>query len=442
LGYARRIVAANHGTRVGSGIIEGNRVRSGMGAATSGVYSAQEPEGVDAPAAFAELYRLHAPFTWACLRRLGVPPALVDDAMQEVWVTAHRRLATLHAPGAAKAWLYGIARRVAAHYRRAEGRHRCKLDAWGDTAPTHAEAGRESQLIVEAILASLDERVREAFVLSELEGWTAPEIAQATGANTNTIYWRVRTARHQLQSQLAAQGRERSLDAEVIELRDATKPSRKAISHAWLVLAPQLGRAPVLGGLFASWSAAKLAIVGAGITVALATGVEVGLRPSSAAAPRAAVVATAEPSPSPSPSPAVAPSPVAVLPSTPSAVVPEDPTVPDDRAPAEVAPSPARVVVPPAPEPAPAPAVDVTADDARLLTEAKLALTEGRTADATAILAAHRDRFADSKLADLRASLELDLLCRSGDAAAARARIDAAAPGRLPASCRALGATP
>lgn len=415
-----------------------------MGAATSGVYSAQEPEGATAPAAFADLYRLHAPFTWACLRRLGVAPALVDDAMQEVWVTAHRRLATLHAPGAAKAWLYGIARRVAAHYRRAEGRHRRKLDAWGDTAPTHAEAGRESQLIVEAILASLDERVREAFVLSELEGWTAPEIAQATGANTNTIYWRVRTARHQLQSQLAAQGDGRSLDAEVIELRDATKPSRRAISHAWLVLAPQLGRAPVLGGLFASWSAAKLALVGAGITVALATGVEVGLRPSSAA-PRAAAIAIAEPSPSPSP--ADVPS-AAVLPSTPSVAVLGDRAVPDvarareDRA-VEVAPSPAaRVVVPPAPEPAPAPAVDVTADDARLLTEAKLALTEGRTADAAAILATHRDRFAGSKLADLRASLELDLLCRSGDAAAARARIDAGAPGRLPASCRALGATP
>lgn len=416
---------------------------SSMGAATSGVYSAQEPEGVAAPAAFADLYRLHAPFTWACLRRLGVPPALVDDAMQEVWVTAHRRLATLHAPGAAKAWLYGIARRVAAHYRRAEGRHRRKLDAWGDTAPTHAEAGRESQMIVEAILASLDERVREAFVLSELEGWTAPEIAQATGANTNTIYWRVRTARHQLQSQLAAHGGERSLDAEVIELRDATKPPRKAISHAWLVLAPQLGRAPVLGGLFASWSAAKLALVGAGITVALATGVEVGLRPSSTAAPRAAVAAV---DPTPSPSRAVAPSPVAVLPSTPNAGVPEDrvpPEVAAEDRPVDVAPSSAaRIVVPPPPEPAPVPAVDVTAEEARLLTEAKLALTEGRTGDAAAILAAHRDRFADSKLADLRASLELDVLCRSGDAAAARARIETTSPGRLPPSCRALGAAP
>ena len=98
--------------------------------------------------------------------------------------------------------------------------------------------------------------------------------------------------------------------------------------------------------------------------------------------------------------------------------------------------------MPPAPAPAPSPAVDVTAEDARLLTEAKLALNDGRTTDAAAILATHRERFADSKLADLRASLELDLLCREGDAAAARARVDAGAPGRLPASCRALGATP
>lgn len=407
-----------------------------MGAATSGVYSAASVRAAvvgvaPTAAAFAELYRGHASFTWACLRRLGVPPSAIDDAMQELWVTAHRRLETLHSPAATKAWLYGIARRVAAHQRRTEGRHRRKLDAWGDTARTHDEAERESSMIVEAILASLDARVREAFVLSELEGWTAPEIAAATGANTNTIYWRVRTAKHQLRTQLG----DRDLDAEVIDLRERTRPPGGALNHCWLAIAPQLGKASV-GGLFAAWSAVKLAIVGAGVTVALASGIEVGTRSTPAPDGRSSPAAAREPASSDPPKatgegPAVA---AAVLPAPTMAAPVVAAPMPATREPAS------RSAVVPPPPASPSVAVDVTADDARLLADAKLALTEGRLEDARTIVAAHRRRFADSKLADLRGAIELDLACRAGDVAAAQAMMTAMPTVRRPASCSRLEA--
>lgn len=374
-----------------------------MGAATSGVYDADELD-VGGPAtsnaAFVALYRTHASFTWSCLRRLGVPAASIDDAMQELWVTAHRRLSSLHSPAAAKSWLFGIARRVVSHQRRTEGRHRRKLDAFGEAAPTHERAERESAMIVEGMLASLDERVREAFVLSEIEGWTAPEIARATGANTNTIYWRVRTAKDLLQRRLG----ERDLDSEVIELRGATKPSRKSLAHCWMIILPKLGKAPLLGSIFAGWSVAKTAIVGAGITVAVATGVEVGMRP----AEPTEVVATVADAPERAPVQVAAREPVvatqvAVLPAPviaplPTVVPPPTPAIPVARA---------AVVVPEAIAPeAPRPEVDVTAEETKLLSDAKLALTEKRIVDACAQLLAHRERFPTSKLASVRERLE------------------------------------
>lgn len=374
-----------------------------MGAATSGVYDADEID-VGAPATsnagFVALYRAHASFTWSCLRRLGVPAASIDDAMQELWVTAHRRLSSLHSPAAAKSWLYGIARRVASHQRRTEGRHRRKIDAFGEAAPTHERAERESAMIVESMLASLDERVREAFVLSEIEGWTAPEIARATGANTNTIYWRVRTAKDLLQRRLG----DRDLDAEVIELRTATKPSRKSLAHCWTIIVPKLGKAPLLGSIFAGWSAAKTAIVGAGITVAVATGVEVGMRP---AAPTEVVATIADVSASVQSAAqepaAIAATEVAVLPAP--VIVPPPPVAPSPTPSVSVARAAVVAPEPIAPE-APAREVDVTAEETKLLSDAKLALTEQRAADACAHLLAHRERFPTSKLASVRERLE------------------------------------
>ncbi|MBK8713714.1 MAG: sigma-70 family RNA polymerase sigma factor [Deltaproteobacteria bacterium] len=206
-----------------------------MSAASSGVYDdvGAGVHGGLAPTSFAALYREHAAFTWAVLRRLGVQPAAIDDAMQELWVTAHRRLATLHGPTAARAWLYGIARRVVSHQRRTEQRHRRKIDALEHAVtPDPDRTDVAGSLVVESILAGLDDRVREAFVLSELEGWTAAEIAKATGANANTVSWRVRVAKQELRERFADDAR---AGAAVIDLRERTKASKRVTQHCWFV---------------------------------------------------------------------------------------------------------------------------------------------------------------------------------------------------------------
>jgi len=52
--------------------------------------SARMTEG---PPDIQALYREHFRFVWRCLRRLGVLSAGMDDAVQEVFLVAHRRSA-------------------------------------------------------------------------------------------------------------------------------------------------------------------------------------------------------------------------------------------------------------------------------------------------------------------------------------------------------------
>ena len=49
--------------------------------------------------------------------------------------------------------------------------------------------------MVARFVDGLDEVLRDVFLLSEVDGLTAPEIVQATGTKLNTVYTRIRTSR-------------------------------------------------------------------------------------------------------------------------------------------------------------------------------------------------------------------------------------------------------
>jgi RNA polymerase sigma-70 factor (ECF subfamily) len=152
------------------------------------------------PTAFEELYAKNVHFVWRTVRLLGVPESLVEDAMQDVFVVVHRRLADFHPSTSARAWLYQIARRVARDYRR-RIRRKGGLDPLPETlADDRPDAAdryeqREAVKLISEVLAELDERGREVLVFTELEGMTAPELAELLGEPLNTIYSRLRRAR-------------------------------------------------------------------------------------------------------------------------------------------------------------------------------------------------------------------------------------------------------
>ena len=158
---------------------------------------------------FHALYCEHFDFVFRNLRRLGVASAAVDDALQDVFVVALRRLDGYRDGTHPRAWLFAIALRVAGNYRRAQGR-RAPVAAIGPDALVSSEPGPVERLArsqaaqrLHAFLGTLDDDMRAVLVLAELEQMTAPEIAEALSVNANTVYSRLRAARIAFEHALA-----------------------------------------------------------------------------------------------------------------------------------------------------------------------------------------------------------------------------------------------
>ena len=164
-------------------------------------------------AEFEGLYRAHFAFVWRTLLHFGTPEAQVEDAVQDVFIVMHRRYADWDRAISARSWLYGIARRVASDHRRARARHVRKLEAFTPPPAPALEQRvevREAFGILELALAELDEQSRDTFVMAELEGMSSREIADAIGANPNTVYSRLRKARAEVARVLARREKPRS----------------------------------------------------------------------------------------------------------------------------------------------------------------------------------------------------------------------------------------
>ncbi len=166
-------------------------------------------------ASFERVYREHFAFVWRNLRRVGVATSALDDAAQDVFVVVHRRLGELGGPRLIKPWLSAILLRVAADYRRRARRRdeptRSESDGPGlDTmadprglSPQQTAEEADRLRLLHRVLDDLDDAKREVFVLAELEQLSCPEIAEALGLPTNTVYSRLRHARREFSQALA-----------------------------------------------------------------------------------------------------------------------------------------------------------------------------------------------------------------------------------------------
>jgi RNA polymerase sigma-70 factor (ECF subfamily) len=150
------------------------------------------------PTTLRSLWDDHAPYVLRSLRYLGVREADLDDAVQETFVIAHRKIRDLRTVDAPRGWLYAIAVNVARHARRA--RTTGSLD---DEDPPHdpRDLGRQMQARHELLwlLDQLDEQKREVIVLYFLEQLTLREISEALGCPLQTVYSRLGAATKQLE---------------------------------------------------------------------------------------------------------------------------------------------------------------------------------------------------------------------------------------------------
>lgn len=153
------------------------------------------------PVSTEALFRAHAPFVAAFLRRLGVRVGEVDDAVQEVFLVVHQKGGYRPGPAAPRSWLGAIAWRVASSRRRAASRREVPDDS-GVRALQAAEAGpaataeaRERVQLAGRALQALDDEHRVPFILFELEGEPCASIAAGLGVPVGTIYSRLHNAR-------------------------------------------------------------------------------------------------------------------------------------------------------------------------------------------------------------------------------------------------------
>jgi RNA polymerase sigma-70 factor (ECF subfamily) len=161
----------------------------------------------DFDAIYAELF----PFVWRCLRGLGVPEPLLDDAAQDVFVVVHRRLPEFAGRSSVRTWLYGIVRNVASNQRRGTARRR-ETEPLDEALPSrapgpleHAEEA-EAARFVQRFLDSVEPKRRDVFILALLEDMAVPDVAAALSIPLNTAYTRLRLVRADFQRALAARG--------------------------------------------------------------------------------------------------------------------------------------------------------------------------------------------------------------------------------------------
>ncbi len=146
------------------------------------------------------IFREHAPYVQRVIRQLGVAPGDVDDALQDVFVIVHRKVADFEQRGSVRAWVHGIAIRVAARYRRrrtasrevASGDEREAIDP---RTPAEDLSDQDARRVLATILDRLDDEKRTVFILYELEGLTMHEVAQAMDTPLQTAFYRLHSAR-------------------------------------------------------------------------------------------------------------------------------------------------------------------------------------------------------------------------------------------------------
>ena len=171
----------------------------------------ENPAAAACVPSFEAVYSTEFPFVWRNLRRLGVPEPNLRDAAQDVFVVVLRRLPEFIGAAPLRSWLYSIVTRVARQHRRTLRRKGLGetedanqvVDARSPT-PQHGAESREALRTLIELLEHLDDEKREAFILSDLEEMTAPEIALALDVNLNTVYSRIRAARLELRAAFAA----------------------------------------------------------------------------------------------------------------------------------------------------------------------------------------------------------------------------------------------
>jgi RNA polymerase sigma-70 factor, ECF subfamily len=151
--------------------------------------------------AFGELYTRFARMVHGILLARAARSD-VDDLVQDVFMIAMQRIATLRDSVSFGGWLAAIARnRATDHFRRAAPTVEVALT---DEVGARMDPDRTEALAALAVIQTLPEAYRETLVLRLVEGMTGPEIAARTGLTPASVRVNLHRGMKQLRERLQA----------------------------------------------------------------------------------------------------------------------------------------------------------------------------------------------------------------------------------------------
>lgn len=140
--------------------------------------------------------------------RRRVHPMHAEDLVSDVMLVAWRRLDDVPvSPSAARAWLFGVARKALQNRRRGDDRHDAVAVRLAEVRQTAEDVGNHSELVarrvdIAAAWPLLSAAHQEVIALSVLDGFTGPEAADVLGISSAAFRLRLSRARRALRSHI------------------------------------------------------------------------------------------------------------------------------------------------------------------------------------------------------------------------------------------------
>ncbi len=154
---------------------------------------------------FEVLMRRHNQMVYRTVRSI-LSEADAEEAMQRTYLTAYAKLDTFEGRARFSTWLVRIALNTAMQILREQQRHEAKASAevvyLRNPNPETEAARTELRGVLERSIDQLTMKNRTVFILSEIEGMSGPQIAEALQVSEETVRARLSRARTQLRAEI------------------------------------------------------------------------------------------------------------------------------------------------------------------------------------------------------------------------------------------------
>ena len=158
-------------------------------------------------AAFETIYRTHSGRLYSVAYRMLGNATDAEDMLQDVFLSAHRKLDSFRGESALGTWLYRLATNLCLDHLRSRAARTGQMTGALDDEPALADSGSRrlaertvAKMDLERAVAQLPEGCRSAFVLHDVEGLEHREVAEVLGIAEGTSKSQVHKARLRLRA--------------------------------------------------------------------------------------------------------------------------------------------------------------------------------------------------------------------------------------------------